>query len=296
MTTADLVPNNRIEIVVVPLDGSEFAVRALHAGTRLARRLDAAMLLCSAVAKEQEVDERTSKLRELRPRGVTADVDVLIDPDPADAIDVVLRDLGDAGVACLASHGRGRSAAIVGSVATEVLRRSRRPLVVVGPGYDEVRIDARAGTGVVVCVGDEQTASQLLPSAVRWSQLLRERLTILTVAEDVPPPIGNGPARRAFGPDGDVEAFLARVVAPYRARVPDIDARVVYDPVSPVAGVRDYLFARPAALVAIGSRGRTGLTRAIFGSVATDIVRESTVPVLVVPRVDGHEPAGGPKG
>jgi nucleotide-binding universal stress UspA family protein len=295
MTATDPFPD-RIEIVVVPLDGSAFAVRALHAGARLARRLDAAMLLFSAVAKEEDVDRRKSRLLELRPRGVTVGGDVLIDPDPADAIDVVLRDLGDAGVACLASHGRGRSAAIVGSVTTEVLRRSRRPLVVVGHGYDEVRVDARAGTGVVVCVGDDRSAAQLLPSAVRWSRRLRERLTVLTVAEDVPQPIDNRPVRRRFGPDGDVEEFLAGVVAPYRAWVPDIDARAVYDPVSPVSGFRDHLFMRPAALVVVGSRSRTGLTRAVFGSVAADFVRESSVPVLVVPRTDAQEPAGGLNG
>src|SRR2546423_10947092 len=105
---SDFAPD-RIEIVVVPMDGSEFAVRALRAGERVARRLDAAVLLFSAVAKEEEVDERKAELWELRPRGLTVEVDVLIDPDPADAIDVVLRDLGDMGVACLASHGRGRS-------------------------------------------------------------------------------------------------------------------------------------------------------------------------------------------
>jgi nucleotide-binding universal stress UspA family protein len=279
----DLAPD-RIEIVVVPLDGSEFARRGLQAGERLARRLDAALLMLSAVAKEEDVDERKADLWELRPRGLTVEVDVLIDPDPADAIDVVLRDLGDVGVACLASHGRGRSAAIVGSVTTEVLRRRREPVIVVGHAYDDTRIDARAGTGVVICVADTRSAEQILPSALHWSALVRERPTVLTVAEEVPPPLGNGPARRTFGPDGDVEEFLEHVAAPYRASAPDLETKAVYDPISPVSGLRDYLLFHPAALVAVGHRGRTGLARAIFGRVAADFVRESTAPVLVVPR------------
>jgi len=53
----DLAPT-RIKTVVVPLDGSEFALRAVHAGERLARRLGAALLLLSAVSKEEEVDDR----------------------------------------------------------------------------------------------------------------------------------------------------------------------------------------------------------------------------------------------
>jgi nucleotide-binding universal stress UspA family protein len=181
-------------------------------------------------------------------------------------------------------------------VTTEVLRRRHEPVVVVGHAYDETRIDARAGSGVVVCVGDEQSAEQILPRALRWSQLLRERPTVLTVAEDVPPPIENGPVHRTFGPDGDVEEFLERVVAPYRATAPDLETKAVYDPISAVSGLRDFLLLHPAALVAVGSRGRTGVSRAIFGSVAAAFVRESTVPVLVVPRTDGREPDGRPDG
>lgn len=276
----------RIKTVVVPLDGSEFALRAVHAGERLARRLGAALLLLSAVSKEEEVDDRKAELWALRPRGLTVDVDVLIDADPADAIDVVLRDLGSVAVACLASHGRGRSAAILGSVTTEVLRRRRQPVVVVGHAYDEERIDARAGSGVVICVGDMPSAVQVLPDALRMSALLREPPTVLTVAEDVPPPLGPGPVHRAFGPDGDVDEFLGHVAALFRDRAPGLGTKAVYDPISPVSGLRDTLLFDPAALVAVGSRGHTGLARAILGSVAADFVRESTAPVLVVPRTD----------
>jgi nucleotide-binding universal stress UspA family protein len=277
----------QVEIVVVALDGSEFAQHALAAAERLARRLDAAMLLFSAVGKAEEVDQRRAQLRKLRPRDLTVEVDVLIDADPANALDVVLRDLGEAGVACLASHGRGRSAAIVGSVTHEVLLRRQEPVVVVGHAYDPDRIEARAGKGVVVCVDEEASAEQLLPIALRWSAMIREQPTLLTVAEPVPTPVGPGAVRRAFGPDEDVERFLDRVVARYRAQGFEIATHAVYDPVSPVAGVHDYLLLHPAALVAVGSRPRAGVARAIFGSTASGVVRESTAPVLVIPRTDG---------
>lgn len=38
-----------------------------------------------------------------------------------------------------------------------------------------------------------------------------------------------------------------------------------------------------ASLVFVGSHGRTGLKRAVLGSVAEDVVRSSKVPVVVVP-------------
>src|SRR5688572_20216546 len=40
---------------------------------------------------------------------------------------------------------------------------------------------------------------------------------------------------------------------------------------------------RKADLIVVGSHGRTGLKRAVLGSVAEDVVRRSTVPVVVVP-------------
>ena len=40
-----------------------------------------------------------------------------------------------------------------------------------------------------------------------------------------------------------------------------------------------------ADIVVVGTHGRTGLSRALLGSVAARVVRSSTVPVLVVPPV-----------
>jgi len=49
-----------------------------------------------------------------------------------------------------------------------------------------------------------------------------------------------------------------------------------------------------AGLLVVGSHGRTGLRRALLGSVAESILRASTVPVAVVRLPDGHiGPRGG---
>jgi nucleotide-binding universal stress UspA family protein len=170
-----------------------------------------------------------------------------------------------------------------------VLRSSREPVVVTGPAYDAIRIDARAGTGVVICVDDEASANQFLPTGLRWAEWLREPPIMLTVAESAPPPLTAGPVRRAFGPDDDVEGFLEHVVTPYRARRIELATKAVYDPVSPVSGLRGYLLLHPAALLVVGPRARTGLLRAILGSHAASFVRESTAPVLLVPRIEEHD-------
>ncbi len=290
MTTAPL-PRTRepgvvnVDTILVGLDGSHFSERALLAAVPLAERLGAKLFLFSAVESEEEANERMGRLAALRPRALPATLDVLPDPDPADAIDTLLRDLGDA-VACIATHGRGRSAALLRSVANEVLRRSRRPTILVGPGFARDRL----GPGIVACIDETSASTHILPVAIAWAERLAEKVTVITVAEPVPAPLTPGtPPGRRFGPDtDDVEQYLEAVVAPRRGCGRDIETRVVYDPISPASGLRHYLWDNPSRLVAVGSHLRRGLTRSVLGSVATSIARQSFSPTVVVPRPDAE--------
>jgi nucleotide-binding universal stress UspA family protein len=267
--------------ILVALDGSRFSERALLAAAPLAEPLGARLFLFSAVENEEEANERIGRLSALRPRGLPTSIDVLPDPDPADAIDTMLRDLGDA-VPCVASHGRGRSAAILGSVANEVIRRRRQPTIVVGPSFAR----ERQGQGVVACVDEHRSSAQILPVALQWSEWLESTLTVITVAEPVPPPLVSGPVRRRFGPDDDVEEFLEKVVTPLHVQGRAVDIKAVYDPISPASGLRQYLWEHPAALVAAGARPRRGIRHPVLGRDAAAMLRHSSVPTLIVPHGD----------
>jgi hypothetical protein len=170
----------------------------------LANRLDADIALPSAVPKEDDVAERARALATIDIPGHHVDVSIVVDQDPAGAIHETLRRHPD-GVVCLASHGRGRSAALVGSVATELVARGHDPLVVVGPMVEE----HLNGSGVLGCADETLESESVIRVAQYWAGgLLSEPLTVIVVAEPVPPPV-RGPARRRFGPDGDPEAHLA---------------------------------------------------------------------------------------
>jgi hypothetical protein len=133
----------------------------------------------------------------------------------------------------MATHGRGRSVALVGSVANEVVARGHDPLILAGPLVG----DRPLGADVVTCVDETPASAALVPIGLAWARRLREPLTVLTVAEPVPPPLDDRPERRRFGPDGDVEAFLEAMVAPVRSEADDVPLRTVpvYDPISPAA-------------------------------------------------------------
>jgi nucleotide-binding universal stress UspA family protein len=273
------VEPDQVKTILVALDGSRFSERALLAAAPLAVPLHAHLFMFSAVRSEQEADERITRISQLRPRGLPTTIDVLPDPDPAEAIDIVLHDLRDA-IACLASHGRGRSAAILGSVTTEVIRRCRRPTIVVGPEFSNQRL----GKGVVACVDENPESADVMPVAAHWAEMLDSKLRMVTVAELVPPPLAAGPVRRHFGPDGDVDQYLDALATPWRSRSLEFETEAVYDAVGPATGLREYLWEHPATLVVLSSRIRHGLRHPVLGSTAAAIIRHSFAPTLVVPR------------
>jgi nucleotide-binding universal stress UspA family protein len=295
---AELPP--RVARVVAPLDGSRFSELAVPVAAQLSLRLDAQLSLFGAVGTTDEAVDRANRLARVARTlvGVPVETEVVVDADPAGAIHDAVRAHPDS-VACMASHGRGRSAAILGSIANEVLVRGQDPLVLVGHLYDE----SRRGHGVVAAVDDSPAAPRVARLAAQWADLLRERLTVIVVAEPVPPPLDGGPVHRAFGPTNP-ESYLRELVESVRqsGTTVDVAAEVVYDPISPQSGILTYLVEKPSSYVVLGSRARTGLERLMFGSVAADVLSGGSVPLLAVPRLERrhedptrHRPGSDPR-
>jgi nucleotide-binding universal stress UspA family protein len=271
---------DRVEWVVVPLDGSEESESALPVAVWLGDRLGAGVHLLSAVPTEDDTHDRAALLDKIDlPTAARVEREVVVDRDPAGAIHTTLRRLGDA-LACMATHGRARSAALLGSVSNEVIKRGHDSLLLVGPVVD-TRL---RGQGVLVCVDETPGSHDLVPVGARWADMVHEPLTVVIVAEPVPEPLYSGPVHRNFGPDGDVDAYLADVVRPLRREGREVTTKAVYDPISPAEGVLTYLGDHPTATVVVGTHARTGLARLALGSVSAAIVHGSPAPVLAVPR------------
>jgi nucleotide-binding universal stress UspA family protein len=260
----------RFDVVLVPTDASQESLRAVPVARGLAEALGAKVRLLSAVAKEDDIPEREAELDGIE--GVAGST-VVVDLDAAAAIHNELRRLGTA-VAVMATHGRGRSAALVGSVATDVVTRGRDPVVVVGPLVGE----HPPGPGVVGCIDDSPEAAGLVEVTKEWAGLLGEPPIVVTVAEPVPDPVRPGAVvHRLWGPDGDPTAFLSGVAG-------DVEQEVIWDPVGPVEGMDTYLhMTRRVRMVVVGAVARPRLARLVLGSTAAGIVRRSPYPVLVVP-------------
>ncbi len=289
MTTSPRDPAPlRLRHVLVPLDGSEFALQAMPTARALASRLAAQVHTISVAGGRDNV----TRLRALASAALGVDVGddrvlVVTDDDPAEAIAGRAEQL-DPCVVCMTTHGRGRlRGAVVGSVARSVLQRSSGPLVALGPMADNPGWSPRprswpeplSVSRMVACVDGSANSEQVLPIAAVWARALEMSMTILTVADD-----GWSPGRsdRRYG-GRDVQSYIESLVQQWRGTVSAVDGEVVRDPLGLASGVRVHLDRRPAGLVAVTTSARSGMQRALRGAAAADVVRASRAPCLVSP-------------
>ena len=277
--------------MLVPLDGSEFALQAMPTARALADRFGAELQTISVV----RADKDAARLRALASAELGVEVGddralVVSSGDPVDVIATRAAHL-DACLVCMTTHGRGRlSGAAIGSVARSVLQRSIAPIVALGPMADNPGWSPRPRAWpeplsvprIVACVDGSETSEQVLPLAAAWARALGMSLTVLTVIADEPPPIRPEPKRR-YGSADDPESYINTLVQGLQGTVPDVDGEVVRDPISPADGVRFHLEQRPAGLVALTTHARSGAQRIRLGAAGASIVRASVAPCLVAP-------------
>lgn len=266
--------------LVVPVDGSPFAERALPVAAWLAQEVGAPIHLIEIAHLDRGTESTVQYVGDLaRRRGATWEV--IPGHDPGAAI-VAATEAERPSLACLATHGRDRSVAVLGSVATSVLDHATDPVVLVGP---EARPPSARDAPIVTAADGTAHDSVVVGVAADWAASLGLRLVIATVAEPVPPSFRESrPLHRARGPD-DPEGYLAGLAAAVAETGVGVDTRVVYDPISVREGLLR-LVDRTAALLVIGSHRHTRPFRALLGSNVARVVHDLQVPALIVP-LDG---------
>jgi nucleotide-binding universal stress UspA family protein len=288
--------------VLLPLDGSKLSAAALPTADALAARLGA-RLVSMAVGPARELQAlRSRAVGSLGADGPHIEVEAVAGDDPAHAITARADEL-ESCVVCMSTRGRGRVAgALIGSVARSVLRTCRQAVVTVGPQAD--RPPALVGrpprrprswppplstNRLVACVDGSPQSEAVLPVAARWASALAMRMAILTVAEQTAV-TARGHVVNSFGPPEPAQ-YVEELAASWSEPGLDILGQVVFDPIGVTAGLTAHLASEPAGLVAVATRGRTGLDRIRLGATAADIVRTSPAPTLVVPNTSNGRPA-----
>jgi nucleotide-binding universal stress UspA family protein len=171
---------------------------------------------------------------------------------------------------CMTTHGRGRFRwAVAGSVAEEVIREARQPVLLVGPHAVGAWSDPPGQ--IVVGVDSSPAAAGAVAPAIAWAEALGCELTLGYVAH----PLDAGDALLA-------DDFLTPLEKDVRSAGIPLHVRVERG--SYVAGVLlDVADEPPATMLVMASRGRAGFARVALGSVTMAVVNGARCPVLVTP-------------
>ena len=306
------------ETILVPVDGSPIAERAIPYAIDLARRTGAYLHIVQVHTPEpalspdgvgisyamwdQELKEQESAyLHEIAERykanGVRIHVE-LLDGTVLDALRAYAFDLG-IDLVVMTTHGRGGlSRAWLGSVADALVRQIRLPVLLLR-AVDDSPVPLQPIRRILIPLDGSALSERVLHCSIELGRLVRARYTLLRVA--VPTFIADhlyAPNLEKADPLGfeiqqtAAEAYLAGVASRMRMQGLDVDTVVVTDQ-SPASGILDYAERELPDLIAMATHGRGGLARMAIGSVADKVLRAATLPVLLYrPNVVGQSRLG----
>ena len=270
-----------LRTIVIALDGSDFAARAVPVGTTLARRGGANVRAVAIARSDAEIDWTYQRVFEdARLDGIDRDeIDFLVDPDPAKIL--LERTSAEGVVLCLATHDRSKPiAALLHSVGSEVVDRAPCPVIAVG---SNASVESLADD-VVVALDGVSNAEPVLAVAAAWALQLHSRLRIVTVYEPVPSDVRRPEHyTRLHGPPDDPDVYLSAMAQRVNeVGVEGLETVAIGDPIGPAPGIEQHLADRPALLLVLG--GGHPHRPHVHAGVAHRVLLNATTPVLIVNR------------
>ncbi|MDV6014443.1 universal stress protein [Haloechinothrix sp. LS1_15] len=306
-TSAHHAEHGRSGPVVVGVDGSEAALRAVTWAAHEARLRHAALRIVHAIGipdffpggaispstelfhlLERDADAALADARELAERvggGIVVGTETLTDSPVVSLIDESAR----ARCVVLGESGRGAFAgALLGSTTITLAAHARCPVVAVrGPGE---RVQANT---VVVGVDGSELSDDALGCAFEQAAFRGARLVAVRATGDgdtgepgarSPVPSGGEP------PDGTEHRVLAECLAGWAERYPDVEVQRDVARAKPRQRLLDW--SDSADLVVVGCRGRGGFRGMLLGSTSQALLHHATCPVMVVRRHCATVPQG----
>jgi nucleotide-binding universal stress UspA family protein len=273
-------PTGVLDTIVVPLDGSATADRALPLARSLAQRTGAQVLLFTSTADGEGASRDHLDTAAAGMSGVDVS-SVVVDGRTAAAAAAELAPSDRGRVLCMSTHGRGGlGRSVLGSVAEEILRAGSVSALLVGPSCDPAAFDR--GGPVQLCIDGSDRSPAVVEAGGRWADLLDRDARLVIVAN---------PFDARTGPESD--AMFAELRRPLAERGLRAEGTCSYSSSIPV-GIVIEAEQSHAPLMVMAPAARSTWSRRLLGSTTLSVLGDAPCPVLAVPeRADG--PARGPE-
>ncbi|MGE3809221.1 MAG: universal stress protein [Gemmataceae bacterium] len=308
---------SRFRSIVVPLDGEQFAEHALPHALAIARRAGAEIQLVHVHSplqsayqphrlyydsgldgfllrtQQKYLDDMGRRLRKVSPVPVTPVF--LQGREIADSLCEAVSTGTD--LIVMATHGRGPLGRFwFGGIADVLMRRLSVPLLFVRGHQAPVDLTGDPLVRqVLIPLDGSAVAEQILEPALTLGTLRNAEHTLLRVIPlvvDYSFGYYSSGLQRSLADTRQAEAwsYLRQVVAPLRDRKLRVrpDLAIAEGPAART--ILHYSQKHDVDLIALATRGLGGLTRLFNGSVADQVIRGASVPVLVYrPKAEGGE-------
>jgi len=295
--------------ILVPLDGSRLGERPLDYAVWLARKTEAELILMhvyrNRIPEQSHYLQRVAGLIERRSPEIEngrPPIRVRIESASGDAAFQILKYTDDNKVDLIIMSTHGHSGFrhwLLGSVADRVMRYSNRPVRMVNPAHNKVGYSAEYDRRVLVLLDGSELAEQILPYAAYHAGLSGGELVLLSVCEpaEVEVPITYHLIPQGYPPERPLvwEKYVKQetekrekecrlYLEEQAGEHPEDKFRIWYEYRFGKADeeITRYLESNPVSLVAMTTRGRSGLSRWVFGSVAEKVLTVSKCPVLIM--------------
>jgi nucleotide-binding universal stress UspA family protein len=284
--------------ILVPLDGSPLAERALETALALQQAFPApTTLLLVRVAPypylqmalesqspvssapmllESEEEAAQAYFHDLlqQPRFAGRQIQTIVQRGDPSAVICQAAEDRDAHLIVMTTHGRsGIARTLMGSVASAVVRDSHIPVFLVRPTGATLPDPAReAPCTILVPLDGTELAEAVLPAALQLAQALKGTLALLRVVSDTPQA-----DETRFE---EAHAYLVAV----RDRLQHHGGSVVIHVGRgvPAHQIVTHISELHADLLAFATHARAGLKRVLEGSITESVIQHVSLPVLVV--------------
>jgi nucleotide-binding universal stress UspA family protein len=296
-----------IKTILVPLDGSELSESILPFASGIAERAGGEILLVTAIqpvgvwdatatAINWEREEKAARdyLTTVEQRLVAEGRTVRSRALSGDAGQVILdaADKEGADLITMTTHGRsGVMRWLLGSVADRVVQHSKVPVMLVRTVEGQAA-PSPVAERILVPLDGSETAAGILPFVTDYAKLFGASLVLFHAVS----PVGSYPGFETANAQivGELLENMQKEAAEMLA---ETAKKLEAEGIKCESGVTLSLAAdgilaaaeqSKAGVIAIGTHGRSGITRTVLGSVANAVLRRSKLPCLLVhPTVKG---------
>jgi nucleotide-binding universal stress UspA family protein len=286
------------ERILIPLDGSRLAESALPVAVQLAKELHHSLVLARIIPlqmwafsgpnalvpaetyqalldeEDRSANEYIERMAEIPRRDGIPVTTVVTRGEAASTLIEICGRLG-VQLIVMTTHGRtGMARMALGSVADQMVRRSRLPVLVLRPPLEQWCVSLRRA---IVPLDGSPVAEAALAQAQKLAGPVVRELILVRVVD--PDQVDLETEAGAKDAEQYLEATRQRLMADLAQRDCTVSAETLLgDPAERIVRRAQ----RDCDLVILATRGLTGARRWVFGSTADRVLHDCTTPLLLI--------------